>query len=123
MANIEDGARLDVVNGFWECGRESYFDVKVFIPFAPTHCSVSLHQCYRCAELEKKRKYEERIREVEHGTFSPFSISCTVGMGPLTAVQENSHSAVRRNGQSYSKILEESATIDLVHVQRVGSVI
>ena len=75
LANIEDGACLDVVvNGFWECGRGSYSDVKVFNPFAPTHCSVSLPQCYRCEELEKKRKYEEWIREVEHGTFSPLSI-------------------------------------------------
>ena len=59
----------------------------MFNPFAPTHCSVSLTQCYRHAELEKKRKYEERIHEVEHGTFSPLVFSCTGDMGPLaTAV-------------------------------------
>ena len=57
------------------------------------------------------------------GHFLLLVFSCTVGMGPLTAVQENSHSVVRRNGQSYNKTLEESAAIDLVHVQRVGSVI
>ena len=46
-ANTEDGARLDVVaNGFWERGQNAYFDVKVFNPFAPTHCSISLSQCY-----------------------------------------------------------------------------
>ena len=28
-------------------------------------------QCYRWAELDKKRKYNERICEVERGTFSP----------------------------------------------------
>ena len=57
-ANVEDEARLDVVaNGFWERGQKAYFDVKVFNPFAPKHCSVSLPQYYRRAELEKKRKY------------------------------------------------------------------
>ena len=55
LANVEDGARLDVVaNGFWKRGQKAYFDVKAFNPFAPTHCSVSLPQYYRHAELEKK---------------------------------------------------------------------
>jgi len=62
------------------------FDAKVFNHFAPMGCSVSLPQCYRCAELEKKRKYEERICEVEHKTFSPLAFSCTGRMGPLTTV-------------------------------------
>ena len=61
--------------------QKAYLDVKVFNPFAPTHCSVSLTQYYRHAELANKRKYEERIREVEHGTFSPIVFSCTGGMG------------------------------------------
>jgi len=30
-----------------------------------------LAQCYRQTELEKKRMYDERVREVERGTFSP----------------------------------------------------
>ena len=51
LAKVEDGARLDVVaNGFWEHGQKAYFDVKVFNPFVPTHCSVSLPQYYRHAE-------------------------------------------------------------------------
>ena len=107
-ANVEDGARLDVVaNGFWERGQKAYFDVKVFNPFAPTHCSVSLPQCYRRAELEKKRKYEERIREVEHGTFSPLVFSCTGGMGPLATVVYKRIATLlsEKNGQSYSMTL------------------
>jgi len=78
-ANVEDGAHLDVVaNGFWERGQNAYF---VFNPFALTHCSVSLPQCYGRVELEKKKKYEEKIWEVEHGRFSPLVFSCTGGMG------------------------------------------
>jgi len=33
--------------------------------------------------LEKKRMYEERVREVEHGTFTPLVFSCTGGTGPM----------------------------------------
>ena len=52
-ANVEDGACLDVVaEGFWD-HRQTYFDVKVFNPLAPTYSSTSLPQCYRWAELEK----------------------------------------------------------------------
>jgi len=44
-----------VANGLWERGQKAYFDFRVFNfnPFAPKHCS--LPQCYRHAELEKKR--------------------------------------------------------------------
>ena len=70
LAKVEDGARLDAVaNGLWEHSQKAYFDVKEFNPFASTYCSVSLPQYYGCAELEKKREYEERICEVEHRHF------------------------------------------------------
>ena len=37
--------------------------------------------CYRIHEREKKRSYEERIREVEHGSPTPLVFSATGGMG------------------------------------------
>ena len=45
-----------------------------------------LTQCYCQAELDKKRKYDERIREVERGTFSPLVFSSSGGMGPSATV-------------------------------------
>ena len=72
-ANREDGARLDIVaENFW--GRDqqrAFFDVQVFNPFTPSYRNTSLGQCYRRNELEKRRAYDERIREVEHRSFSP----------------------------------------------------
>ncbi|KAL5460543.1 hypothetical protein EMCRGX_G033995 [Ephydatia muelleri] len=35
-----------------------------------------------CHENEKKRKYDKRIREVEHASFTPLILSCTGGLGP-----------------------------------------
>ena len=32
----------------------------------------------------KKRQYEERVRNVEHGTFTPLVFSAAGGMGPIT---------------------------------------
>ena len=86
-ANVEVGARLDVVaEGFWVRRQKAYFDVKVFNPFAPTYGSISLSQCYRRAELEKRRMYEERVREVELGSFTPLVFSCSGGIGPLANI-------------------------------------
>ncbi len=50
--NREEGAQ-----SFWGRDRQSaFFDVRVFNPYAPC-------QCYKKNESEKKRCYEERIRE------------------------------------------------------------
>jgi len=75
-SNIQDGARLDIVaNGFWggrfEC---TFFDVQVFNPHAPSNRN---SQCYRKHKLEKKRQYKQRVREVEHASFTPLVLSAT----------------------------------------------
>ena len=36
--------------------------------------------------MEKKRVYEERIREVKHGTFSPLVFTTAGGIGPTATV-------------------------------------
>lgn len=83
-ANREDGARLDIVAaGFWGGRQHAFFYVKVFNPFAHSHCKSTLAQCHRKNEQEKKRAYAERIREVERGSFSPVVFSTSGGMGPV----------------------------------------
>ncbi len=66
---------LDVVaNGFWGSPFErAFFDVRVFNPFAPSNRHSSLSASYRPHENLKKRHYEQRIREVEHSSFTPLA--------------------------------------------------
>ena len=68
-SNYEDGAHLDVsAQGFWGDRHDrAFFDVRVFNPLAPSNCKSSLTATYRRHENIKKRSYEQRIREVEHG--------------------------------------------------------
>jgi len=83
-SNTQDGARLDIAtNGFWG-GRfeRTYFDVRVFNPHAPSNRNSN---SYRKHELEKKRQYE-RVREVEHASFTPLVLSATVGMANQATV-------------------------------------
>ncbi len=78
-----DGARLDIAaNGFWESRFEkTYFDVRVFNPHAPSNRMSSLSATYRKHENIKKRAYEQRVREVEHSSFTPIVMSLTGGLG------------------------------------------
>ena len=81
-ANSQEGARLDIVaNGVWGGTFErTYFDVRVFNPHAPSNRHSDLQSVYRKHEQQKKRAYEQRIREIEHATFSPLVLSATGGL-------------------------------------------
>ena len=71
--NIDDDARVDIrASGFWRClHHHTFFDVRVFNCFAASNRSSTLSTAFRKHELEKRRAYEERIREVEHGSLPP----------------------------------------------------
>ena len=47
---------------------------------------MTLPACYKRAEEHKKRKYDKRIREVEHGSFSPLIFATTGGIGPTASL-------------------------------------
>ena len=58
-------------------------------------------------ELEKKRAYEERVREVEHGSFSPLVFSAAGGMGTIATVVYKRLASLlaEKQGRSYSSTL------------------
>ena len=82
-AVTEDGARLDIAaNSFWGGRYErAFFDVRVFNPMAPSNRQQSLAATYKKHERIKIRAYEQRVREVEHGSFTPLVMSLTGGCG------------------------------------------
>ena len=74
--------RLDVcARGFWQAGQMTFFDVRVFNPNARRYAKQELSKTYQLNEKEKKRLYNERIMQVEHGTFTRLVMSATGGMG------------------------------------------
>ena len=77
-----DEARLDIrARGFWQKGQQAFMDVRVFDPNACRYLKSSLTQCYVNNEKEKKRQYNERVLEIEHGCFTPLVFSIYGGMG------------------------------------------
>ena len=86
--NTEEGARLDIkAQKFWDKSKKStFFDVRIFNSHAPANCTSSTDACYRRHEREKRRAYEQRVLEVEHGTFTPLVLSTSGGWGPSATV-------------------------------------
>ena len=99
-ANREDSARLDVrARGFWGLPQQdAYFDVCVFNPNSPSYRGLELTTCYRRQERGKQRAYEQRVREVEHGSFTPLVFNTAGGMGYAATT------AYKRE-QSYSTVM------------------
>jgi len=82
-ANKDDDARSDVkCVGFWRGLRQAYFDIKVVSPFARSNLKKSHKTLYRLAENAKKREYQARINNVEHGDFTPLVFTTAGGMAP-----------------------------------------
>ena len=87
-ANTENGARLDVrAQGFWGIyHQQAYFDVRVFNPLAASNRQTSISTCFRSHDREKRRAYEQRVREVERGSFTPLIFSALGGISRATEI-------------------------------------
>jgi hypothetical protein len=78
----ENEARCDIAaRNVWTNGVKTFLDVRIFNPIAPSYRSLAPTQIYKRLENEKKRKYGERIVEVEKGTFTPMVFSSLGGCG------------------------------------------
>ena len=71
-------------DGVWG-GRfeRSYFDVRVFNPFAQSNLQTPLDAVYRRHKLDKIHQYDQCLREVEYLSFTPLIFSSSRGMGKV----------------------------------------
>ena len=80
--NTSADARLDIrARNFWRQGQDTYFDIRVTHVDAPSHKDRPTEIIFKQQEEEKKRSYNQRIIEIEHGTFTPLVIGTNGGMG------------------------------------------
>ena len=81
--NKEARARLDIrARDFWDNMQNTFFDVRVFHPLAPSYRSQNLPGVYRQHESKKGFEYGQRVREVEHGCFTPLVCTTTGSLAP-----------------------------------------
>ena len=84
-------------------------DVKVFYPNAASNRKhSSLKSAYVSHENEKKRAYGERIREVEHGLFTPLVFTSYGSTGPeaTTFYKRVASLHAAKSGEQYSRIMQ-----------------
>ena len=79
----------------------------MFNPLAPSNSRSSLNATYRHHESLKRRSYEQRVREVEHGSFTPLVFSATGGMVPAATIAYKSLASLLadKRQQTYNKTI------------------
>ncbi|KAG0729843.1 hypothetical protein GWK47_003384 [Chionoecetes opilio] len=57
-------------------------DIRIFDPMAACHRGISLEAAHQRNEQDKIRSYGDRIRNVDHGSFTPLVFTTSGEMGP-----------------------------------------
>ena len=75
-SNNSSEARVDIrVQGFWKRGQQAFLNLRVFDPNVCRYRNKPMPECHVMNEQEKKRAYNERILQIDHGTFTPLVFS------------------------------------------------
>jgi len=67
--------------GFLGSSSEGFFDGGVFNPNTPSYWRTAFSSLYTKFECNKQHMYEQHIRDVEMGSFTPLVFSTFGGMG------------------------------------------
>ena len=80
--NTAEKARLDVAGvGVWGSYEKTFLDIRIMHPNAPTYVKKPIEDVYLLHENEKKNKYNERVIQIEKGSFTPIVGSTLGGFG------------------------------------------
>ena len=75
-------AMLDIkARGFWTPGITAFFDVRVMHVNSRSNQGKHTATIFKEQENEKKRKHNQRVMDVEMGTFTPLVFGTNGGMG------------------------------------------
>ena len=75
-------ARLDIkAVGFWSRGVTAFFYVRVTHVNSKCYQNKTTSEVFKEQEDEKKRKYQQRVLDVEMGSFTPLVFGTNGGMG------------------------------------------
>ena len=87
QTKAENAARLDIAaDRFWGDHHErAFLGVCIFNPLARSN-NQPIQACYRKHENQKKRDYEQRVCEIEHGSLTPLVLSASGGLESAASV-------------------------------------
>ena len=92
----------------WNKHQDAFFDVRVFNPLASSNQNPTINSTFLRHEKEKRRTYDQRAREVEHGSFTPLVFSASGGMGPATTIAYKRLATMlaQKRGQRYCEVMQ-----------------
>ena len=107
-SNTSADARLDIrARGFWRRGQNAFFDVRVTNADSASQINSSIPSILRKHEEAKKREYNERVMQIEQGTFTPLVFTTTGSMGPECILFHKSlaEKLATKSGERYSDVM------------------
>ena len=105
-ANVGTEARLDIkARGFWNSTQDAFFDA--FHPNAPSYCFKDIGTLYKQHESANIRENNQRVRDVEHGVFTPLIFMTTGSMGrqSTTFYKRLADLISHKQGKPYSVVM------------------
>jgi hypothetical protein len=77
-----DGCHPDIrARGFWRKAQNAFFDVQISNINSDSYKQLPPKKVYERLEREKRRRYNNRVMNIEHGTFTALIFSISGGMG------------------------------------------
>ncbi|EDO46763.1 predicted protein [Nematostella vectensis] len=110
-------ARLDIkAGGFWTPGVTAFFDVRVTHVNSQSNQNKPTETIFREQENEKKRKYNQRIINVEMGTFTPLVFGTNGGMGVdcKNFLKSLAEKLSIKNGEAYASVISHGYVSDFL---------
>ena len=101
-------AKPDVrARGFWREGQKVFFNVRITNTNSESQRHLTSEKIFTKHEREKKRQYNNRIMNVEHGTFTPLVFSVNGGMAKecLKFHKFVAEKIANKSGCCYEKVL------------------
>ena len=107
-------ARLDIKAGdFWSRGVTAFFDVRVTHVNSKCNQSKPTSEVFKDQEEEKKRKYQQRVLDVEMGSFTPLVFGTNGGMGYECQrfLKHLADKLVQKDGEPYNNVINWLRTV------------
>ena len=109
----ENGAKCDIsAVSVWRANERTFFDVRISHPHASSYANRTTKAVLKSAENEKMRKYNDRIIQIEKGSFVPLVFSTNGTMGEQCE-KLNKHLAKmisEKKGEKYSTVMNHIRT-------------
>ena len=106
--NISDEARSDVrARGYWRPGQDFYYDLCITNADADSQKERTVAAILRSKETSKKSQYNQRIMDVDHGTFTPLVLTIKGVMGHECEkfIKTLAEKLAKKKGERYEEIM------------------